>query len=53
MQSAIFYPPSLITILVGAAWRFPIYALELEATFYVLLGGLFTCLFAMRLLKHR
>ena len=53
IQSAIFYPPSLITIFASAPWRFPIYALELEAIFHIFLGGLFTYLFVMRLLKQR
>jgi hypothetical protein len=52
IQSAIFYPPSLLTILLSAPWGFPLYALELEAVAHVFLGGLFTYLFARRLLKE-
>ncbi len=52
VQSAIFYPPSLLTILVSAPWGFPIYALELEVILHVFLAGLFTYLFAKRLLKR-
>ncbi|MCJ7618683.1 MAG: YfhO family protein [Anaerolineae bacterium] len=51
IQSAIFYPPSLLTILLSAPWGFPLYALELEAIVHVFLAGLFTYLFARRLLR--
>ncbi|HUW96596.1 MAG TPA: YfhO family protein [Anaerolineae bacterium] len=51
IQSAIFYPPSLLTILLSAPWGFPLYALELEAIAHVFLAGLFTYLFARRLLR--
>lgn len=53
IQSAVFYPPSLLTILLSGPWKFPIHALELEAIAHFLLGGLFTYLFAKRLLKRR
>ena len=52
IQSAIFYPLSLVTIFLSAPWKFPIYALELEAICHFFLGGLFTYLFAKRLLKR-
>lgn len=51
VQSAVFYPPSLLTIFMSAPWGFPLYALELEAIGHVFLGGLFTYLFARRLLQ--
>jgi hypothetical protein len=50
IQSAIFYPLSFLTILLSAPWGFPLYALELEAITHVFLAGLFTYLFARRLL---
>ena len=53
IQSAIFYPPSLLTLFLSAPWRFPILALELEAIGHFFLGGLFTYLLAKRLLKRR
>jgi hypothetical protein len=52
IQAAIFYPLSLITIFLSSAWKFPIYALEMEAIFHFFLGGLFTYIFAKRLLKR-
>ncbi len=52
IQAAIFYPLSLITVFLSAPWKFPIYALELEAICHFFLGGLFTYLFAKRLLKR-
>ncbi|MFQ6058625.1 MAG: hypothetical protein ACE5MB_07110, partial [Anaerolineae bacterium] len=55
VQSAIFYPPSLITVLLSLAWcgRFSLLALEWEAMGHFFLAGLFTYLFARRLLEHR
>ncbi len=53
IQAATFYPISLLTIFLSSPWKFPIYALEAEAIFHFFLGGLFTYLFAQRLLKHR
>jgi hypothetical protein len=50
IQSAIFYPLSLLTIILSAPWGFPLLALELEAMAHVFLSGLFTYLFARRLL---
>ncbi len=52
IQAGIFYPLSLITVFLSAPWKFPIYALELEAICHFFLGGLFTYLFAKRLLKR-
>jgi hypothetical protein len=51
IQSAVFYPPGLLTIFLSGPWGFPLYALELEAIGHVFLAGLFTYLFARRLLR--
>jgi hypothetical protein len=53
VQSAVFYPPSLITLLLSLPWGFSLFALELEAIFHFFLGGLFTYLLAKRLLHDR
>jgi hypothetical protein len=53
IQSAIFYPLSLITLLLSLPWGFSLFALELEAIFHFFLGGLFTYLLAKRLLHDR
>jgi len=53
VQSAIFYPPSLITLLLSLPWGFSLFALELEAIFHFFLAGLFTYLLAKRLLRDR
>ncbi len=53
VQSAIFYPFSLLTILLSAPWGFSLFALEIEAVFHFFLASLFTYLFARRLLRHR
>lgn len=53
VQSAIFYPLSLITLLLSLPWGFSLFALELEAIFHFFLGGLFTYLLAKRLLRDR
>jgi hypothetical protein len=50
VQSAIFYPLSLITLLLSLPWGFSLFALELEAIFHFFLAGLFTYLLARRLL---
>lgn len=51
VQSAVFYPPRLLTILLSAP--FALYALELEAVSHFFLASLFTYLFACRLLGKR
>jgi hypothetical protein len=51
IQSAVFYPPGLLTIFLSGPWGFPLYALELEAIGHVFLAGLFTYLFARRLVE--
>jgi uncharacterized membrane protein YkgB len=55
VQSAIFYPPSLITVLLSLAWwgRFSLLALEWETISHFFLASLFTYLFARRLLGYR
>jgi len=53
VQSAIFYPLSLVTLLLSLPWGFSLFALELEAIFHFFLAGLFTYLLAKRLLRDR
>lgn len=54
IQSAIFYPVSLLTLFFSAmTGGFTMYALELEAIFHFLLVGVFTYLFAWRLIRRR
>ena len=53
VQSAIFYPLSLITLLFSRPWGFSLFALELEAIFHFFLASLFTYLLARRLLRDR
>jgi hypothetical protein len=53
VQSAIFYPISLITLLLSLPQGFSLFALELEAIFHFFLAGLFTYLLAKRLLRDR
>jgi hypothetical protein len=53
VQSAIFYPLSLITLLLSLPWGFSLFALELEAIFHFFLASLFTYLLAKRLLRDR
>jgi len=52
-QSAIFYPLSLVTLLLSLPQGFSLFALELEAIFHFFLAGLFTYLLAKRLLRDR
>lgn len=53
IQSAIFYPISLLTILISAPVGFSVLALEVEAVFHFFLASLFTYCFAKRLLHNR
>ena len=53
VQSAIFYPISLATLLLSLPQGFFFFALELEAIFHFFLAGLFTYLLARRLLRDR
>ncbi len=56
VQSAVFYPVSLVWTLAVVATRganFTLYDLELEAIFHFILAGMFTYLFARRLIGSR
>lgn len=54
VQSAIFYPLSALTMLLTRhAHPWPLMALEVEAILHLWLAGLFTYLFARRLLQSR
>ena len=54
IQSAVLYPPSLLTLLLSGLWGgFSLFALEVEAIAHLWLAGAFTYLFARRLTHHR
>jgi hypothetical protein len=54
IQSAVLYPPSLLTLLLSGLWGgFSLFALEVEAIGHFWLAGTFTYLFARRLIRHR
>jgi hypothetical protein len=53
VQSAIFYPLSLLTMLLSLLWGFSAFGLELEATAHFFLAGAFTYFFARRLFHNR
>jgi hypothetical protein len=53
IQSAVFYPLSLLTLLLSGPWGFSLFALEVEAVFHFWLAGVFTYLFVRRLTGHR
>jgi hypothetical protein len=53
IQSAVFYPPSLLTLMLSGLWGFSLFALEVEAIIHFWLAGMATYLFARRLLHHR
>ena len=53
IQAAVFYPLSLLTVLVTAAGRFSYRALELEALIHYPLAAIFTYLLARRLTGSR
>jgi len=53
IQSAVFYPFSLLTLLLSGPWGFSLFALEVEAVFHFWLAGVFTYLFVRRLTGHR
>jgi hypothetical protein len=52
-QAAVYYPPSLLTMLLGALWNVPVFALELEAVAHFCLAALFTYAFARRVIGQR
>lgn len=53
VQSASFYPPRWITILLAGPGGFTYFALEMEAIAHVFLAGAFIFAFAWRVLKDR
>lgn len=53
VQSAVFYPPSLLTMLLSFPRGFSAFALELEAIAHFFLAGTFTYFFARRLFHNR
>ncbi len=53
VQSAIFYPVSLLTILLTASKGITVYALEIEAIFHYFLASAFTYLFVKEVTKSR
>ena len=53
VQSAVFYPPSLLTILLSAPWGFSLFALEIEAIVHFWLAGVFTYLFVRQITQNR
>ena len=52
-QTALYYPPSLATVLLSARGGLSVFALQLEAVFHFCLAALFTFAFARRVLGHR
>ena len=52
-QTALYYPPSLLTVLLSARDGLSVFALQLEAVFHFCLAALFTFAFARRVLGHR
>ncbi len=52
-QAAVYYPPSLLMMLLGELWSSPVFALELEAVAHCCLAALFTYAFARRVTKRR
>ncbi len=53
VQSAVFYPPSLLTVLLSAPWGFSLFALELEAIAHFWLAAVFMYLFIRNLTHSR
>ncbi|MBE7471571.1 MAG: hypothetical protein DPW09_06265 [Anaerolineae bacterium] len=52
-QAAVFYPPSLLTLLLSAPWGFSAFALELEAIAHFWLAAAFMYLFIRQLTSNR
>jgi hypothetical protein len=52
-QVALYYPPSLATVLLSARDGLSVFALQLEAVFHFCLAALFTFAFARRAIGHR
>ncbi len=53
VQSAVFYPPSLLTILLSAPWGFSLFALEVEAIAHFWLAAIFMYLFTREVTGSR
>jgi hypothetical protein len=53
VQSAVFYPPSLLTILLSAPMGFSLFALEIEAIAHVWLAAIFMYLFIRQVTHSR
>ena len=53
IQSAVLYPPSLVTLILSGAGQISLFALELEAIVHFWLAGMFTYLLVRRLTGHR
>ena len=53
VQAAVFYPPSLLTILLSAPWGFSLFALEIEALAHFWLAATFMYLFVRDLTGNR
>ena len=52
-QVSVYYPPSLVTVLLSVGDGLSVFALQLEAVFHFCLAALFTFAFARRVLGHR
>lgn len=53
VQSAVFYPPSLLTLLLSGPWGFSLFALELEAIAHFWLAAVFMYLFIRHVTNSR
>jgi len=53
VQSAVFYPPSLLTLLLSAPWGFSLFALEVEAIAHFWLAATFMYLFIREITQNR
>jgi hypothetical protein len=53
VQSAVFYPPSLLTILLSAPWGFSLFALEIEAIAHFWLVAVLMYLFSRQITQSR
>lgn len=52
-QVALYYPPSLATVLLSARDGLSVFALQIEVVFHFCLAALFTYAFARRVIRHR
>ncbi len=53
VQAAVFYPPSLLTLLLSAPWGFSLFALEVEAIAHFWLAATFMYLFIRQITHSR